>query len=120
MNFFFHNSRCLRNLHSVPCRSLARRPLVLRTLRPSARRYANLAGSSASGVSQKKVPPQRTRVPQVRAFGFRELGIDEKTLSQVENVFPHVKRPTLSQAEYIPAILQGQDVVVHDETGTGK
>lgn len=61
-----------------------------------------------------------TRIPQVRAFGFRELGIDEKIAERLEKVFPDVQRPTLAQTEYIPAILEGKDVVVHDETGTGK
>lgn len=61
-----------------------------------------------------------TRIPQVRAFGFRELGIDENIAERLEKVFPDVQRPTLAQTEYIPAILEGKDVVVHDETGTGK
>lgn len=64
--------------------------------------------------------PLPTRIPQVRAFGFRELGIDEDVAKLLDRAFPDVQRPTLTQTEYIPAILEGKDVVVHDETGTGK
>lgn len=48
------------------------------------------------------------------------MGIDENIAERLEKVFPDVQRPTLAQTEYIPAILEGKDVVVHDETGTGK
>lgn len=62
----------------------------------------------------------KTRVPTVKAFGFRELGIHDVVSSSLETAYPDVKRPTLSQADFIPAILQGKDVLLHDATGTGK
>jgi hypothetical protein len=34
--------------------------------------------------------------------------------------FPHVKSPTSIQARLIPAIIQGHDVLLMDETGSGK
>lgn len=34
--------------------------------------------------------------------------------------FPHVQKPTSIQAQLMPAIVQGQDVLLRDETGSGK
>ena len=59
-------------------------------------------------------------IPRVRAFGFRELGVRETLVGAVHSAFPDVGHPTLSQAEFIPAILDGKDILLQDETGTGK
>lgn len=38
----------------------------------------------------------------------------------LEETFPNVKEPTVIQSRFIRAILSGQDVLLKDETGTGK
>lgn len=59
------------------------------------------------------------RVPQV-PYGFRELGIRDAIAKAINDAFPDVQRPTIAQADFIPAILSGKDVLLHDDTGTGK
>lgn len=41
-------------------------------------------------------------------------------IQAIRKIFPHVKNPTQIQAELIPAIHQGSDVLLMDETGSGK
>ncbi|KAF8598871.1 P-loop containing nucleoside triphosphate hydrolase protein [Ceratobasidium sp. AG-I] len=41
-------------------------------------------------------------------------------IQAIRTIFPHVKNPTPIQAELIPAIHQGSDVLLMDETGSGK
>ena len=38
----------------------------------------------------------------------------------IRSVFPHIAKPTKTQARLIPAILSGKDVLLKDHTGTGK
>ncbi|QRV78491.1 DEAD/DEAH box helicase [Ceratobasidium sp. AG-Ba] len=46
---------------------------------------------------------------------------DPQTLLRaIRGAFPHVKNPTAIQAELIPAIHRGEDVILMDETGSGK
>lgn len=112
------------HLRGLPRLSHTYRPLATRFIHLGANLKApwfitrNFSASAAAYQSSASFPG--TRIPQVRAFGFRELGIDENIAERLEKVFPDVQRPTLAQTEYIPAILEGKDVVVHDETGTGK
>ncbi|KAI5123775.1 hypothetical protein M0805_000364 [Coniferiporia weirii] len=119
MNVFLSTSHCLRANGSTSPHSLAlgcRLSLhaVTHATRHTARYSSQLA--AADIVSHRPLG----RVPLVRAFGFRELGIRDPIVAALGKAFPDVQRPTLSQAEFIPAILNGQDVVLHDETGTGK
>ncbi|THH06812.1 hypothetical protein EW145_g3823 [Phellinidium pouzarii] len=113
MNAFFNTSRCLRVNGSSFGYSLGRTTLQ--------RVVTQRAWHAVRHQSQAAAANTSRRIPQVRAFGFRELLGDRNLLVKaLGKAFPDVKRPTLSQAEFIPAILKGQDVVLQDETGTGK
>ena len=51
---------------------------------------------------------------------FEDLGIDHYVLKGVRRAFPHVEVPTPLQSNFIPAVLEGRDVLIKDNTGTGK
>lgn len=51
---------------------------------------------------------------------FEELGVDYYVLRGVQRAFPHVETPTPLQSKFIPAVLEGRDVLIKDNTGTGK
>lgn len=51
---------------------------------------------------------------------FESIGVDEFVTHGLEKAFPHVKIPTPTQEQFIPAILSGKDVLLQDRTGTGK
>ncbi|KLO09330.1 P-loop containing nucleoside triphosphate hydrolase protein [Schizopora paradoxa] len=69
---------------------------------------------------QQDLNVANSRIPTVKAFGFRELGIHDVVSRSLEKAYPNIRRPTLAQAEFIPAILDGKDVLLQDATGTGK
>lgn len=51
---------------------------------------------------------------------FETIGLRPAIVSALLKAFPNVQRPTNAQAEFIPAIMSGSDVLLKDETGTGK
>ena len=51
---------------------------------------------------------------------FRSLGIRPAIVAAIEAAFPNVQFPTESQRKYIPAVMGGYDVLLKDDTGTGK
>lgn len=51
---------------------------------------------------------------------FEELGVREPLVAALHVAYPNVRFPTVSQTEFIPAILSGRDVLLKDATGTGK
>ena len=53
-------------------------------------------------------------------LSFEELGVDHYVLKGVQRAFPHVETPTPLQSKFIPAVLEGRDVLIKDNTGTGK
>ena len=53
-------------------------------------------------------------------LSFEELGVDQYVLKGVRRAFPHVETPTPLQSKFIPAVLEGRDVLIKDNTGTGK
>jgi len=53
-------------------------------------------------------------------LSFEELGVDHHVLKGVRRAFPHVEMPTPLQSNFIPAVLEGRDVLIKDNTGTGK
>lgn len=120
MNVLLRTSRCLyRNDTTFLRRSLlhaARKPL-------SARRSCRAVYSTHEAPTPdvtRTASAKFGRVPRVKAFGFAELGIVPSLVKTIKTVFPHIDKPTLSQAEFIPAILNNKDVLLQDETGTGK
>ncbi|WP_235857592.1 DEAD/DEAH box helicase [Paenibacillus albiflavus] len=50
--------------------------------------------------------------------GFRDLGIEDRWLQGLDQL--RIMTPTNIQAEAIPAVLAGKDVVAQSQTGTGK
>ncbi|KAL5535599.1 hypothetical protein ACEPAF_3693 [Sanghuangporus sanghuang] len=123
MNTFLHSSHCRRR------RTLASVFPFLRTPKPQSARFAGgaciqffsqgAASVQADGISSSYGLPKAGRVPQV-PYGFRELGIRDAIAKAISDAFPDVQRPTIAQADFIPAILSGKDVLLHDDTGTGK
>lgn len=132
MNFSLSIPHHLRGLSRSAhvCRPLPIASLFLYEGRALRWRQASSKAAKIENVSRKVNFPESnlkasnpqfaSRIPLVRAFGFRELGIDDDLVLRLEKAYPDVRRPTLTQTEYIPAILEGKDVVVHDETGSGK
>ncbi|KAG6879758.1 hypothetical protein C0992_012078 [Termitomyces sp. T32_za158] len=55
-----------------------------------------------------------------KATTFEQLGLHPPIVASLKAAFSNVKNPTETQAEFIPAILSGKDVLLKDETGSGK
>ncbi|KAL1748521.1 P-loop containing nucleoside triphosphate hydrolase protein [Schizophyllum fasciatum] len=53
-------------------------------------------------------------------YDFDALGLHRPIVDAMRAAFPHVVHPTEMQARLIPAILGGKDVILKDDTGTGK
>lgn len=51
---------------------------------------------------------------------FASLGLRPPVVNALQAAFPNVKEPTNVQAQYIPAVLNGQDLLLKDSTGSGK
>lgn len=62
---------------------------------------------------------QRTDEP-VKRLAFEDLGLHPPIVAALQAAFPNVKYPTETQSKFIPAILSGKDVLLKDETGSGK
>jgi superfamily II DNA/RNA helicase len=78
--------------------------------------FRTLRLSSVRFSSQVKHADQdsRTSPPFVR------LGLSKAVSLGLESAFPAVTRATDAQATFIPAILQGKDVMLKGHTGSGK
>jgi hypothetical protein len=62
-----------------------------------------------------------TRIgPSLSAVSFRSVGIEPSLLKALRKAFPHVQRPTTVQARLITEILGGRDILLKDDTGSGK
>lgn len=68
--------------------------------------------SHSSGTSKTTDPAKVTT--------FEKLGLHPPIVASLRAAFPNVKTPTETQAQFIPAILTGKDVLLKDETGSGK
>lgn len=51
---------------------------------------------------------------------FENTGLRPQLVKAIRAAFPNIKEPTESQARFIPAILEDKDVLLKDETGSGK
>ena len=58
--------------------------------------------------------------PELADISWKRLGIPATVAATLRSVFPHIAKPTKTQARLIPAILSGKDVLLKDHTGTGK
>lgn len=68
----------------------------------------------ADALASPSTVPPRTRTT------FADLGLHPPIISALKSAFPNVQYPTEAQAKFIPAILSGKDVLLKDETGSGK
>ena len=51
---------------------------------------------------------------------FEDLGLHPPIVAALRRAFPNLARPTEAQAKFIPAILNGKDILLKDSTGSGK
>lgn len=51
---------------------------------------------------------------------FESIGIRAPIASAMRAAFPDIQYPTKAQNDFIPAVLSGRDVLLKDDTGTGK
>lgn len=64
--------------------------------------------------------PETDGVPIEEPPSFESLGLGVPFMQAVRRAYPKVKNPTDIQARFIPAILGTQDILLMDETGSGK
>ncbi|KAG9100779.1 hypothetical protein FS749_012893 [Ceratobasidium sp. UAMH 11750] len=63
---------------------------------------------------------RRTWVPRSPVNTLTPVADPDALIRAIRVAFPHVKNPTPIQAQLIPAIHRGGDVILMDETGSGK
>lgn len=59
-------------------------------------------------------------VPAFSDLSFRSIGLEPKLVNALQKAFPDVKRPTVVQEKLIKEILGGRDILLKDDTGSGK
>ncbi|KAG6818029.1 hypothetical protein H0H87_009184 [Tephrocybe sp. NHM501043] len=64
--------------------------------------------------------PTSSPVTPTKPPTFEDLGLHPPIAASLRTAFPNVTSPTKTQAAFIPAILSGKDVLLKDETGSGK
>jgi len=80
--------------------------------RPAQVRYASRNTETYPlHISRPYVEPKST---------FEATGIRAPIATALRMAFPNVKHPTNAQKDFIPAILSRSDVLLKDDTGTGK
>ncbi|KAI0304777.1 P-loop containing nucleoside triphosphate hydrolase protein [Russula brevipes] len=79
----------------------------LKALRPS---YVRFASSQLKQTSSQLKDPLR----------FSGLGLSRAVCLGLESAFPDITRATDAQAAFISAIIQGKDVMIKGDTGSGK
>jgi superfamily II DNA/RNA helicase len=75
--------------------------------------------SRSAEVHASAVAKQSLTQPSKR-IAFDDLGLHPPILAALRAAFPNVHYPTDAQAKFIPAILNGKDVLLKDATGSGK
>ena len=73
-------------------------------------------------LSQQAARNGRIRVPslEVDQDSFEAAGIQPRVAASLRNAFPNVRQPTAMQRKLIRAITKNRDVLLQDDTGTGK
>ena len=94
--------------------------------------FLQASASTASRIPQRSQvalwlkAPRRTNSttsgtgPELVDVSWKRLGVPASVTATLRSVFPHIAKPTKTQARLIPAILSGKDVLLKDHTGTGK
>jgi len=59
-------------------------------------------------------------VPAFSDLSFRSIGLEHNLVNALQKAFPDVKRPTVVQEKLIQEILGGRDILLKDDTGSGK
>jgi superfamily II DNA/RNA helicase len=62
----------------------------------------------------------RAPSPEVDQESFEAAGIQPTVATSLRNAFPNVRNPTAMQRKLIHAITKNRDVLLQDDTGTGK
>ncbi|KAF8640823.1 hypothetical protein AX17_000472 [Amanita inopinata Kibby_2008] len=91
----------------------------IRTGLPTGRCHLHTTGSSALYGSDSFSESQTSREIRESA-SFEDLGLHPPIVAALRKAFPNVKAPTSMQADFIPAILDGNDLLLRDTTGSGK
>ncbi|KAJ7596905.1 P-loop containing nucleoside triphosphate hydrolase protein, partial [Mycena floridula] len=103
---FFQLSRCRR-------RFWAQWPgHKFRSMSRSIEEYAVATGTTEATPSLKR----KEHLPET----FEEAGLRAPVVAALRAAFPNIERPTFAQGKFIPAIMSGNDVILKDETGSGK
>lgn len=84
-------------------------PNYLRAYRPNHARFASKLKST-----DKTSPELKTPLP------FAGLGLPRPVRVGVKSAFPGVANATDAQSTFIPAIVQGKDVMIKGHAGSGK
>lgn len=58
--------------------------------------------------------------PSKPVFSFEDAGLRPPLAQAVYAAFPNVKSPTEIQSTLISSVLEGKDIILQDETGSGK
>ncbi|RDB28623.1 putative ATP-dependent RNA helicase DDX28 [Hypsizygus marmoreus] len=77
------------------------------------------AEALAEALPRAEHAPPAKHVPTKPAT-FEDLGLHPPIVAALRTAFPNIIHPTETQARFIPAILTGKDVLLKDETGSGK
>lgn len=92
------------SFHSAPARHLCTKTIIARCLIQQAARDG------------------RIRVPSLEADqgSFEAAGIQPLVAATLHIAFPNVQKPSVMQRKLIGAMIKNRDVLLQDDTGTGK
>ncbi|KAF9015485.1 P-loop containing nucleoside triphosphate hydrolase protein [Cyathus striatus] len=79
-----------------------------------ARHISRSAVVYSDGISKNSHSDSPSRIT------FEDLGLHPPIIDSLRKAFPNVKSPTETQTQFIPAILSNKDVLLRDQTGSGK
>ena len=88
----------------------------VKDIQPARRRIQRLIHRSALNDSNTTHPPSADSEP----VNFEDLGLHPPIVTALRHAFPNLGRPTEAQAKFIPAVLDGRDILLRDFTGSGK